>query len=104
MLYAQIDHGEPRYFWYGSLNTTTNLDNGVFGIIPYIEPKRLANPNYPHDKASDVHRLGVILWEMSSGQPPFKDLPHDAVLALSICDGVRETPIVSTPQEYKLLY
>ncbi|RHZ75862.1 hypothetical protein Glove_209g31 [Diversispora epigaea] len=102
-----IDQGEPKIADFGisgSLNTTTNLDNGVFGIIPYIEPKRLANPSHPHDKASDVYSLGVILWEISSGQPPFKDLPHDAALALSICDGVRETPIVGTPQEYKLLY
>ncbi|EXX61897.1 Rho1p [Rhizophagus irregularis DAOM 197198w] len=102
-----IDHGEPKIADFGiskSLNTGTDLVNGVFGMIPYIEPKRLENPNYRHEKASDIYSLGVVLWEISSGQRPFRNSSYDAALAISIINGLRETPIAGTPQEYISLY
>ncbi|CAB4403916.1 unnamed protein product [Rhizophagus irregularis] len=55
---------------------------------------------------SDIYSIGVLLWEISSGQPPFydDDEQYDLRLALDILQGFRETPVTGTPEDYKKLY
>ncbi|CAB4474109.1 unnamed protein product [Rhizophagus irregularis] len=48
--------------------------------------------------------IGVLLWEISSGQPPFHGIPYDVGLALSILQGLRETPIPNTSTDYIKIY
>ncbi|RHZ84612.1 hypothetical protein Glove_79g102 [Diversispora epigaea] len=60
----------------------------VFGIIPYIAPEVLSgDDNY--SKASDIYGFAMIMFEISTGIPPFYDIPHDKDLALKICNGYR---------------
>ncbi|PKC63319.1 hypothetical protein RhiirA1_463917 [Rhizophagus irregularis] len=42
----------------------------------------------------------MIMWEFTSGIPPFNDRAHDLQLTLSICKGERPEIIESTPQCY----
>ena len=42
----------------------------------------------------------MIMWEFTSGIPPFNDRAHDVQLALSICNGERPEIIENTPQCY----
>ena len=42
----------------------------------------------------------MIMWEFTSGIPPFNDKAHDFHLALSICKGKRPEIIENTPQCY----
>ncbi|RGB38817.1 kinase-like domain-containing protein [Rhizophagus diaphanus] len=85
-------------------NQTSTAYIGIFGVIAYMEPKRLIDPKFPHTKPSDIYSFGVLMWEISSGYPPFKD--NDNSIALSICinTGARETTILGTPKEYEKLY
>jgi hypothetical protein len=84
----------------------------IFGIVPYIDPKRFArsknNNNkkqvYSLNKKSDIYSIGVLLWEISSGQPPFCNEPYDISLAMDILEGVREKPVPNTPYDYVKLY
>ena len=76
----------------------------IFGIIPYIDPKKLSDQNYKLNKESDVYSIGVLLWKISSGYKPFKDKDYDATLILSILGGFRERIIDGTPAEYSKLY
>ncbi|CAB4480525.1 unnamed protein product [Rhizophagus irregularis] len=50
--------------------------------------------------------LGVLLWEISSGQPPFyvEGEQYDIGLALDISQGHRETVVPDTPDEYVKIY
>ncbi|GBC21947.2 kinase-like domain-containing protein [Rhizophagus irregularis DAOM 181602=DAOM 197198] len=59
---------------------------------------------YVLNNKSDVYSIGVLLWEISSGQPPFHDIPYDVGLALSILQGLRETPIPNTSIDYIKIY
>jgi serine/threonine protein kinase len=56
------------------------------------------------DRKSDVYSIGVLLWEISSGQPPFNDVPHEIDLVISILKGLRESPVPDTPKDYVKLY
>jgi serine/threonine protein kinase len=56
---------------------------------------------------SDVYSVGVLLWEISSGLPPFDaddKQYHDVSLALEILQGLRETVVPDTPDEYVKIY
>lgn len=79
----------------------------LFGVIPYIDPKKFDKQLYPLDeKKSDVYSVGVLLWEVSSGKPPFyvEGQPYNNYLAVKILQGYREPVIPDTPADYVKLY
>ena len=90
------------------IEASSNIHSKLFGIIPYVDPKCFSrqrnNSNQtqvylPSDK-SDVYSVGILLWEISSGRPPFCNEPYDIGLAMEILQGLRETPIPNTPKDY----
>ncbi|RGB24585.1 kinase-like domain-containing protein, partial [Rhizophagus diaphanus] len=85
-------------------NQTSTAYIGNFGIITYMEPKRLIDQNFPYTKSSDIYSFGVLMWEISSGYPPFKDNDNIVALIMSINAGTREGTIPGTPEEYEILY
>ena len=56
------------------------------------------------NKKSDVYSIGVLLWEISSGQPPFQGESYDISLVMRIVQGYRETTVPGTPTDYSNLY
>ena len=80
---------------------------GNFGSVAYMEPKRILDPKFPYTKSSDIYSFGVLMWEISSGYPPFKEIISNNdkyALAVAINAGTREVVIPDTPNEYKELY
>src|SRR5437763_4983978 len=75
----------------------------VFGMFAYIEPQCFIMDNYKRNEKSDVYSLGVLLWEISSGRPPFSEIPSFNI-NLKIAKGVRESPVNNTPVDYQRLY
>ncbi|KAG0369601.1 hypothetical protein BGZ54_009479 [Gamsiella multidivaricata] len=90
------DFGLSRYL------NHANSNNGVRGVVPYISPERLRNS--PFDHSSDVYSLGVIMWELTSGHPPFNHDGENFLLPFQIMRGKREEIIPGTPVEYSRLY
>ncbi|GES87639.1 kinase-like domain-containing protein [Rhizophagus clarus] len=96
-----------------SNNEVSNSQSRIFGMIPYIDPKifnRKSNKNnnktelYSLNKKSDVYSIGVLLWEISSGQPPFCNESCDLGLAMAILQSLRETPVYNTSKDYIKVY
>ncbi|EXX61269.1 Skt5p [Rhizophagus irregularis DAOM 197198w] len=58
------------------------------------------------NEKSDIYSIGVLFWEISSGQPPFyvEDEEYDIGLAVEILQGLRETVVPDTPEEYIKIY
>ncbi|EXX65644.1 Skt5p [Rhizophagus irregularis DAOM 197198w] len=81
-------------------------------MVAYVDPqvfnsKRDNNIKivYSLNKKSDIYSIGILLWEISSGRPPFHNKPHDDVgLAMEILQGLREKPIPNTPVDYIKIY
>jgi serine/threonine protein kinase len=76
----------------------------IFGVIPFIDPKKLNDQGYKLNEKSDVYSIGVLMWQISSGTQPFSDFNYDAGLILSIVNGKREEIIDGTPTNYSNLY
>ena len=70
----------------------------IYGVIPFMAPEVLRGK--PYTKASDIYSFSMIMWEFTSGAPPFNDKAHDLQLCLSICKGERPKIIENTPQCY----
>src|SRR6266542_3877946 len=76
-------------------------DNKIYGTLPYIAPEILSGE--PYSLASDIYSFGIIMAELSSGNPPFYDKKDDISLSLDICNGYRPEFGKGTPKFYKKL-
>ena len=70
----------------------------IYGIIPYIAPEILQGGK--NTKQSDVYSIGMLMWEIFAGRPPFDDIAHDADLIFRICEGLRPQILPSMPEDY----
>ncbi|GBB92849.1 hypothetical protein RclHR1_20660002 [Rhizophagus clarus] len=70
----------------------------IYGVIPFMAPEVLRGK--PYTPASDIYSFSMIMWELTSGIPPFNNKAHDFQLSLSICRGERPEIIENTPQCY----
>ncbi|EXX61048.1 Ypk2p [Rhizophagus irregularis DAOM 197198w] len=77
-------------------NTTENIENKTYGILPYIAPEILRGQIYT--KAADIYSFGIIMYEVIQGLPPYHDISHDELLAIKICQGLRPNFKIKVPQ------
>ncbi|RHZ81654.1 hypothetical protein Glove_117g134 [Diversispora epigaea] len=83
-----------------SLSFLTNSNNLV--PIQYMDPRHL---ELFKNKSSDIFGLGSILWEISSGYPPFEMESSSKVdLLNNIVEGKKEIAIPGTPHKYEEIY
>jgi len=76
-------------------------DDKIYGILLYIAPEVLNRK--PYTKASDIYSFGVIMAELSVGNPPFYDKKHDFNLSLAICNRLLSKFGKGIPEVYKKL-
>ena len=76
--------------------------NKIYGIISYIAPEllRVISNTKKYTKETDVYSVGMLMWEIFSGYPPFDDRAHDYHLIFDICEGLRPTILPEMPQDY----
>ncbi|RIB25926.1 kinase-like domain-containing protein [Gigaspora rosea] len=103
-----IHHRQPKITDFGlskQMNEMSITSNSIIhGMPAYIEPKCFMDPKYKRDNKSDIYSFGLILWEISSGRPPFQNFEPKMALCFYICQGSREDPIEGTPSPYIELY
>ncbi|POG72959.1 kinase-like domain-containing protein [Rhizophagus irregularis DAOM 181602=DAOM 197198] len=73
----------------------------IYGNLPYIAPEVISGKQTT--TASDIYSVAMLMWEISSGQPPFINYEHDYDLAMNIINGIRPRIVSGTPLEYKNL-
>ncbi|KAF0531743.1 kinase-like protein [Gigaspora margarita] len=90
--------GQPKIADFGLSNSI------VHGLSAYIDPQYFNVPKYKRNMKSDIYSLGVILWEISSGRPPFESFMSRESLMVYILSGNREESIEGAPLKYIELY
>ncbi|RHZ71456.1 hypothetical protein Glove_258g53 [Diversispora epigaea] len=87
-----------------SKSVDANTSSFAGGMFAYSDPEYLRNQiKYKRSKASDIYSLGVLFWELSSGIPPFDNLPSLEIYKL-VVSGEREAPVNGTPEDYIKIY
>ena len=56
-------------------NSKSSNCSSVCGVLPYIAPEVLDGK--PYTFASDIYSFGIIMVEVSTGKPPYGNVPHD---------------------------
>ncbi|EXX62010.1 Mkk2p [Rhizophagus irregularis DAOM 197198w] len=95
-----FNHAKIRISDFGFCGPADKPLNSIYGNLPYIAPEVIVKMKYSF--ASDVYSIGMLMWEISSGQPPFV-YKHDYDIALKIINGMRPRIIPGTPLKYKEL-
>jgi serine/threonine protein kinase len=110
VIHRDLHSGNVLYFhgydsWYisdlGFCGPADNPSNSIYGNLPYIAPEVILGKKYT--KASDIYSIGMIMWEISSGYPPFYSYEHNYNMAMRIVNGTRPIIVEGTPAEYKKL-
>ncbi|CAB4420781.1 unnamed protein product [Rhizophagus irregularis] len=73
----------------------------IYGNLPYVAPEVIIGKEQTFK--SDIYSIAMLMWEVSSGQPPFNNYEHDYDLAINIVNGIRPKIVPGTPLEYKNL-
>uniref|UniRef100_U9UGP5 Protein kinase domain-containing protein n=1 Tax=Rhizophagus irregularis (strain DAOM 181602 / DAOM 197198 / MUCL 43194) TaxID=747089 RepID=U9UGP5_RHIID len=102
---GNILYSQNNDYWYisdlGFCGPVNKPLGAVYGNLPYIAPEVIIGKEYSY--ASDIYGIGMLMWEISSGQPPFTNLDYDYNLAMNIVDGMRPMIVSEIPLEYKEL-
>ncbi|EXX66399.1 Ste20p [Rhizophagus irregularis DAOM 197198w] len=88
-----------------------NFQSNLLEMITHVDPRifnRKSDSNnkikLSLNKKSNIYSIGIILWEISSGQPPFYNELHDVGLAMKISQGLREKPVPNIFEDYIKIY
>ncbi|EXX50142.1 Ipl1p [Rhizophagus irregularis DAOM 197198w] len=93
-------------YWYisdlGFCNPADKPLKSIYGNLSYIAPEVISGKEY--SLASDIYSLSMLMWEISSGQPPFINYENgDYYLAINIVNGMRPKFVSGTPENCKKL-
>jgi serine/threonine protein kinase len=69
---------------------------GVYGVLPYVAPEVLRG--FQYTIAADIYSFGIIMNEFMSEEIPYNDIPHDHILTIRICNGLRPKISEDTPK------
>src|SRR5947208_7373574 len=78
---------------------SSNNNNKIYGIVSYVAPEVLLQKKNK-TKELDVYSVGMLMWEIFSGHPPFDDRAHDYNLIFQICEGLRPQILSEMPDDY----
>ncbi|RHZ82815.1 hypothetical protein Glove_103g216 [Diversispora epigaea] len=75
--------------------------NSIYGNLPYIAPEVYCGQTYT--PKSDIYSVGILMWEVITGETPYGEHEHDTDLAFAIVSGYRPTIYENIPLEYATL-
>jgi len=96
VLYSQLNNSW-RISDLGFCGPANKSSKCIYGNLPYIAPEIITGREYTF--ASDIYSIAILMWEISSGQPPFINY-EDSDILMNIISGIRPKIVSGTPLEY----
>ena len=101
VLFTKNHNGYKSFSSISDLGMCQPADNkekqeGIYGVLPYVAPEVLRGSQYT--QAADVYSFGIIMNEFMSEEIPYNDIPHDQILTVRICNGLRPNISEDTPK------
>src|SRR4051794_17737029 len=100
LLYSQLNQ-RWRVSDLGFCGPADKSSKSIYGNLPYIAPEVISGKKSTF--ASDIYSIAMLMWEISSGQPPFSNYKHDFDFVMNINNGMRPKVVSGTPIEYQNL-
>ncbi|RIA96681.1 kinase-like domain-containing protein [Glomus cerebriforme] len=99
---GNVLYSEEEHYWYisdlGFCGPANKPLESIYGNLPYIAPEVIAGNK--HTIESDIYSIGMLMWEIASGQPPFSNYKHNYYLAMNIIYGLRPKIDPKIPLKY----
>lgn len=101
----------PKITDFGSSEVRAEIDTpipslGALGVevVTFLwrAPELMLNTNAPYSRSCDVYSLGVIMWEITTGELPWKGVGYNEV-QVRVTKGVREVIPAATPAFFSAL-
>ncbi|CAG8452942.1 6642_t:CDS:2 [Diversispora eburnea] len=106
-----VKDGSIKIYNIGLSNQFNQMSEAKKNEIGYTDPQILKNSRHKRNTKSDIFSVGILLWEISSGRPPFQSSSLELSngmsknkLATKISEGKREEPVKGTPVTYVDIY
>jgi len=96
------DKGEVKIGDFGcgaQLTSKKNYRNTTLGTPYWMAPEVIKGKSY--DQKVDIWSLGVLMWELASGRPPYSNLPKLKALLQISSKGI---PSVTNPEQWSEEY
>jgi serine/threonine protein kinase/Tfp pilus assembly protein PilF len=84
---AKLQGGDVTQIYGRELETTLTQEGTVVGTLHYMSPEQLQLKHVDH--RSDLYSLGVVLWEMATGDLPFRGESAAQVISSVLRDRPR---------------
>ncbi|RHZ82754.1 hypothetical protein Glove_103g13 [Diversispora epigaea] len=75
--------------------------NSIYGNLPYVAPEVYCGQIYT--MKSDIYSIGILMWEVITGEIPHGDHEHNSDLAFAIASGYRPKIYENIPLKYATL-
>ncbi|CAG8517722.1 9159_t:CDS:2 [Gigaspora rosea] len=95
-----VEMGELRAYIidFGESRPVSARPQEINENMPFMAPEVIKGQGYT--KTGDIYSLGMLMFEISFGHPPFIDRKYDVHLALDICNGLRPSFDPKLPKFY----
>ncbi|KAG1327086.1 hypothetical protein COCNU_01G010200 [Cocos nucifera] len=81
----------------------TLISGEVQGTLPYIAPECLHGNESLVSEKIDVFSFGIVMWELLTGEEPYADLHHGAILGGIVSNTLRPTVPDTCDPDWRLL-
>jgi serine/threonine protein kinase len=80
----------------------SEIEQQQYGNLPYIAPEVIRGNGNLTSIKSDIYSIGIIMWELASGDEPYSDyeIDNENKLIRDIINGVRPNDVIGIPECY----
>ncbi|GES80108.1 kinase-like domain-containing protein [Rhizophagus clarus] len=97
--FENVENANKR--WFEEAKIHLSISNKWAEVVRCYAPEIIIGKEY--NFASDIYSIAILMWEISSGQPPFINYEHENEIVMNIINGIRPKIVPATPLEYKNL-